>query len=314
MAISKPKLSSADLVLHLENKGVLFNIINKEDAKTYLDQNNNYYKLAAYRKNYSKHPDGLNKGKYINLEFAYLVDLAIIDMRLRYQIVHISLDLEHHTKLHLLRMIDINGEDGYQIVQDYIKSLSPDQRISHDSEIKRSKHSVYCEGIVNKYNGAYPIWAYIEIISFGRLIDFYKFCAKRFSDKYMLDVHYNLLSCKKIRNAAAHNNCILNDLASGTAVNNTNSSIAKELSAINGLNSNFRKNRMGNVRIQQFVTLLYMHKELVKSSGLRHSECEELHALLERMFKHIDYYKDNNMVLGTFNFLKIVIDNWFNLV
>ena len=118
MIITKPKLSLEGQIEHLKKKGVLFNIMNEESAKEYLTQHNNYF----------KHPDGENKGKYINLEFAYLVDLAVIDMRLRYRIVHMALDIEHHTKLQLLRMMDKFNEDGYQIVQDYMDSLSEVQR------------------------------------------------------------------------------------------------------------------------------------------------------------------------------------------
>ena len=68
MIITKPKLSLEGQIEHLKKKGVLFNIMNEESAKEYLTQHNNYFKLTAYRKNYDKHPDGENKGKYINLE------------------------------------------------------------------------------------------------------------------------------------------------------------------------------------------------------------------------------------------------------
>lgn len=76
-----------------------------------------------FQKNYDKHPGGENKGKYIRLEFAYLVDMSIIDMRLRYRIVEMALDIEHHTKLQLLRKIDEYDEDGYQVAKEYIDSL-----------------------------------------------------------------------------------------------------------------------------------------------------------------------------------------------
>ena len=153
MTIKKPKLSLDEQIEHLKDKGILFNIMDESDAKKYLEQNNNYFKLTACRKNYNKHPDGKNKGKYINLEFAYLVDMAIIDMRLRYQIVHMALDIEHHAKLQLLRKLDEYDEDGYQIVQDYINSLTERQKKIYDGEIERCRRSIYCSGIIEKYDG-----------------------------------------------------------------------------------------------------------------------------------------------------------------
>ena len=262
MIITKPKLSLEGQIEHLKKKGVLFNIMNEESAKEYLTQHNNYFKLTAYRKNYDKHPDGENKGKYINLEFAYLVDLAVIDMRLRYRIVHMALDIEHHTKLQLLRMMDKFNEDGYKIVQDYLDYLGKTQRKICDSEISRNRGNIYCGDIVDKYDGAYPIWAFIEIIPFGRLVDFYDFCAERFADKEMKNNFYRLLTCKEIRNASAHSNCILNNLKSGTIAHKTNSAVTNELMTIPNMNSNFRKNRMSNARIQQLVTLFYMHRTM----------------------------------------------------
>ena len=99
MENDKPRLSLDEQIQHLKDKGILFNIMDEESAKQYLKYNNNYYKLTSFRKNYDKHPGGENEGKYINLEFAYLVDVSIIDMRLRYRVVEMALDIEHHTKL-----------------------------------------------------------------------------------------------------------------------------------------------------------------------------------------------------------------------
>ena len=99
---AKPILNSQEQIDHLINKGVVFDLISTEEAKLYLDKNNNYFKLRAYRKNFPKHPDGSNKDKYINLDFAMLKDLAIIDMRLRYVLLHMALDIEHFSKVKLL--------------------------------------------------------------------------------------------------------------------------------------------------------------------------------------------------------------------
>ena len=311
MEIVKPKLSLDGQIEHLKEKGVLFNIMDEAEARDYLGQHNNYFKLTAYRKNYDKHPAGENKDKYINLEFAYLVDIAVIDMQLRYRIVHMALDLEHHTKLQLLRKMDEYNEDGYQVVQDYIDSLDEKQRKIFDSEINRNKGNIYCGDIIAKYEGAFPIWAFIEIVPFGRLVAFYGFCADRFSDKSMKDTFYRLLTCKEIRNASAHSNCIQNNLKAKTAAHSTNAAVTSELMKIKGMNTNFRKNRMSNARIQQVVTLLYTHKDMVESEGIKRSESEDLKKIMERVDKNYDYYNTNPMIKGTFDFLKLVVDSWF---
>lgn len=311
MEIVKPKLSLDGQIEHLKEKGVLFNIMDEAEARDYLGQHNNYFKLTAYRKNYDKHPAGENKDKYINLEFAYLVDIAVIDMQLRYRIVHMALDLEHHTKLQLLRKMDEYNEDGYQVVRYYIDSLDEKQRKIFDSEINRNKGNIYCGDIIAKYEGAFPVWAFIEIVSFGRLVAFYGFCADRFSDKSMKDTFYRLLTCKEIRNASAHSNCILNNLKAKTAAHSTNAAVTLELMKIKGMNTNFRKNRMSNARIQQVVTLLYTHKDMVESEGIKRSESEDLKKIMERVDKNYDYYNTNPMIKGTFDFLKLVVDSWF---
>lgn len=285
--------------------------MDEAEARDYLGQHNNYFKLTAYRKNYDKHPAGENKDKYINLEFAYLVDIAVIDMQLRYRIVHMALDLEHHTKLQLLRKMDEYNEDGYQVVQDYIDSLDEKQRKIFDSEINRNKGNIYCGDIIAKYEVTFPIWAFIEIVPFGRLVAFYGFCADRFSDKSMKDTFYRLLTCKEIRNASAHSNCILNNLKAKTAAHSTNAAVTSELMKIKGMNTNFRKNRMSNARIQQVVTLLYTHKDMVESEGIKRSESEDLKKIMERVDKNYDYYNTNPMIKGSFDFLKLVVDSWF---
>lgn len=312
MSNRKPKKTAIELIEHLKNKGVRFSIIGEAVAEDYLRNHNYYFKLASYRKNYPKHAFGNNKDKYIDLEFAYLVDLAKIDMRFRYRIIQISLDIEHHTKLQLLRFIEDNQtEDGYQIVEDYRNSLSQDQIAILDSELSRNANNIYCGAIYSKYNGDFPVWAFIEIIPFGRLVDFYKFCANRFNDSLMIDNYYRLLTVKSIRNAAAHSNCIFNDLSTGSTVHRTNSRVTHELSMIPGLSPGFRTLKMSNSRIQEVVTLLYTHKTLVKSQSVHDHESKELHLVINRMYKNIHYYDNNELIKSSFEFLRIVVDNWY---
>lgn len=68
----KKKLTTKELIRHMKNKGITFYHISEKDANECLRSLNYYYKLASYRKNFQKDENG----KYINLDFAYLTDLA----------------------------------------------------------------------------------------------------------------------------------------------------------------------------------------------------------------------------------------------
>lgn len=256
---TKPMLNIEEQIQHLKNKGVSFSICSESDAYKYLQYNNFYFKLVSYRKNYNKYQDGKNKGRYIDLDFGYLKDLAIIDMRLRYMIVLLALDIEHHVKINLLTMIREHNEDGYTICKDFINSLSPSQCGLLTHEIERNKQSIYCSDLFAKYQNHFPVWVFLEIVPFGRMVSFYKFCAERFDSKEMRDMHFLLKTCKEIRNAATHNSCILNDLNLG---NNTTYrprySVMQEIAKIGTISRNTRSKKLSNARIQAGCnTLLY---------------------------------------------------------
>ena len=310
MENDKPRLSLDEQIQHLKGKGILFNIMDEGSAKQYLKYNNNYYKSTSFRKNYDKHPGGENKGKYIRLEFTYLVDMSIIDMCLRYRIVEMALDIEHHMKLQLLRKMMSMMRMVIKLSKIILIHWTIGIRKIF-SEINRNKRSIYCRDIIEQYEGNYPVWAFIEIVSFGELVGFYHYCAKRYSDKEMIDDYYRLLTCKKIRNGASHSNSILNDLRPHTAEHHTNKEIIKELICIPHMNSNFRKNKMSNARIQQIITLLYMHKKIVRSEGVALYESGELKKLMRRIDRNSNYYKTNKLVQGTFKFLELIVDSWF---
>ena len=56
----KPFLSFEDQILHLKKEGITFNKVSEFDAKNYLKNNNNFFKLYSYRKNYDKYADDKN--------------------------------------------------------------------------------------------------------------------------------------------------------------------------------------------------------------------------------------------------------------
>ncbi len=234
-------------------------------------------------------------------------------MRLRYTLVQMAMDIEHYIKLDLLSRIESSSEDGYSICQDFINNLSEEQRVKFKNELQRNADNDYCQELVKKYDITnIPIWVLVELVPFGSFIYFYIFCGERFNDSKMKDMHFMLLSCRSVRNACAHSSCILNELQSDTATSSTKYAVNQSLSLINGLSSNTRRKRMSNARLQQIVTLLYVHKEVVTSSGVHSKACKALNELIARINKNRTYYDSNALISSSFGFLEKVIDNWFH--
>lgn len=132
----KRKLTIDEQIKDLDSKGVKFELYSKENAKRFLQYNNYYFKLKSYAKNYPINP---KTSKYVNLDFAYLVELSKIDMYLRKIILEMSLDVEHYLKVRLLNdLCNNDNEDGYAIVHTF---LNANKRIITDIKCKANTYS-----------------------------------------------------------------------------------------------------------------------------------------------------------------------------
>lgn len=96
----KPKLSFEEQIKKLKSLGILFNEIKEDEAKEILKYNTYLFKLSPFRKNVPKD----DSGNY-NFEFSALSDLATLDMRLRYILLPMCLDIEHSLKTDILKKI-----------------------------------------------------------------------------------------------------------------------------------------------------------------------------------------------------------------
>ena len=229
--------------------------------------------------------------------------------------MEMALNVEHFAKVNLLRHVsEDSNEDGYSIVDDYTENLSPEQRVRLNSKIETHKSSEYCGSLIEKYNGQYPIWAFIEIISFGDFLYFYHYCAKKYStNKRMMDNFFLMLAVKAIRNAAAHNNCIINDLLGHSAdIGKLNHAMLRSLSdCINSRQT--RDTQLSKIRMQQIITLFYAHKVIVTSTGVHEHIAENLHGFADRLFKKHDYAACESLQ-KSLAFIKSVVDFWYKIV
>ena len=301
-----PKLSIQEQIEHMKSQGITFQVVSESEAFQYLQENNNYFKLRAYRKNYEKN----GTGQYIGLDFAYLKDIAIIDMRLRYELLEMCLDIEHMARVTLIKAImDSDAEDGYTVVADY-RSQNEDR---YNIIIDRAEKSIYCVDLQDKYKDQMPIWAMVEMMQFSDLCELYRFVADRLDRKDMRQQYYLFQEIRQLRNACAHSNCVLMDLKSSRpAKYQPDKRMTNELGRISAISASIRKRKLSNDRIRQITTLLYLYFVFVGSMGLKKHHGKQLHEIIYRRFdEHSEYYKTCEPISTTFEFLKKIIDKWF---
>ena len=302
------KLTIEQQIEHMKEQGITFHICNEKDAIQYLAKNNNYFKLRAYRKNYVK--DG--KGKYVGLDFAYLKDIAIIDMRMRYCFLEMCLDIEHVARMQVIKtIVDSVNEDGYTVVTDF--QIQYPQ--TYGDILGRASKSIYCADLQKKYLTNMPVWVLVEMMQFSDLCMFYRFVSKRLKNANMRKEFYIFQEIRQLRNACAHSNCILNDLKSSHSIKHKpDQTMMNELGRICSISKGVRQRKMSNDRIRQITTLLYLYKSYVTSEGLQHHHAEELHKVFfDRFSKHKEYYQTSAPIQTTFEYFQKIIDIWYPL-
>ena len=162
-----------------------------------------------------------------------------------------------------------------------------------------------------------PAWVFIEIVSFGEFLAFYKFCANRFAldpteKKQILDDFYLMLSTKKIRNAAAHNSCIINDLRPGNAATPPNYGLIRAVREL-GIGANSTRKKLSNERILQILNCMYTHNRLVSSPDVHHHLAIDLQHFSKRMFAHYTY-ESNPLIQSSFSIISTAIDKWYPVI
>ena len=306
----KAKLSIDEQIEHMKTqKGILFNIVNEDDAKKFLSNHNYYFRIKAYAKNYDKYINGPNQGKYIKLEFAYLQELSTLDMYFRKLVLKMTIDIEHFLKTQLLRDLASNEkEDGYDIVQEYLANNS-----KFLVSVDKMKNGL-CRDLINKYRDDFALWNIIEVMSFGDFMNLYKLYYTKYPSKN--DMSLFLWSVRSLRNAAAHNNCLLNGLKRSEGVKiKPNLVVLNRVSKISGIGRESRKAKMTIPVIHDFVVTLHLFNQVISSEKVKIVSMKELKELVDGRFsKNGRYFWRNVNIRSSYDFLKKVVDDYHSCV
>ena len=298
----RPKLTIPAQIKDMKEAGITFNIVSEAEATRFLENSTYYFRLKAYAKNYHKHVTPGTNGRYINLEFAYLKELSTIDAHLRRLILVMALDLEHFLKVRMLTDFQKVDEDGYDIVQELVK-MRPDLK----DDIERKANTSTCNEIIKKYRDEWAIWNVVEVMSLGQLSDLYGlfYLRNKFANTYT----NMLLPVNMIRNAAAHNNCLINRLRPPySRVITPCRELKYELSEHVGLSQKSSEKRLIHPAIHDFSALLYLYHRIVPDPTRQHTYGDLKGLFNDRMLKRREYFEKNEVIKSSYNYVVDIVN------
>lgn len=299
----KEKLTILEQINYMKNQGIKFELFSEKETKDFLTYSNYFFKVKSFSKNFEK-----NNGKYQNLDFAYLKELALMDTLLRDIILELSLVIEHILKVKLLKHLTNNSiENGYQIVEEFLSS----DKVNEPSIFKRYnalRKSVdfYTRGLMDKYyKYNFPAWAFIEILTFSELLKFLKFYYKKYDWVRFKTLDSFLYNVKKLRNVSAHNNCFLNNLESNEELKPTER-LKTKVKALNfkGIYSKeaidyFLKSSV----IHDYASVLIAFDILCSEQMKSKIKEEKTKYSVDRFSKHLDYFNKHSKLKNKLNFI-----------
>lgn len=293
----------------------------EDEAKSYLKDNNSFIRISSYLDSFEQSPvTEDNQLKYEQLDFQQLVDLSIIDFRLREVLLQLILHIEHHLIIKINSLLRQQEIDPFLIVKEFDedsckhRSLGELMQISASSDYSRSLYELTAPNT--------PVWVMLELLQLGELNSFIWFlkCKYTFPDSesiLLADLNYELKSARALRNAAAHNSGILNGLLHKTKRRLSNR-IYNLLIEAKDMNNEyiFSEDELTDENLSQalkdITTALFLHHSLVTSPGVKAIMAERLHELKDRFSKRINH--DLNKAVGfSLNFITRLIELWHPL-
>lgn len=210
----KKALSFKDQLSHLiDDKKLIVN--NKENALTIL-KHENYYRLSGYMIDFLDEQDHFHQ----DVTFESIYNIYKAEKEIRSTLFELVNDIEVYLKTQIANYFSLKyGAIGYLNPLNYKHEYGKDYSdVIHllkkfDEIILRNSNNLIVKHHNNEYNGFMPLWAMVELMSFGMISKF--FSAMKTSDKKAVcrtgykDITYDKLesfyhSIAYLRNQCCH--------------------------------------------------------------------------------------------------------------
>ena len=153
----------------LKSRGLI--IDNEEFAKSIL-KNIGYYKLSGFYKFFYKDiKDNTEREFREGIKFEDIYNLYLLDKELRNVLFSIITDIEISFKANIAYVT--SHKYGVEVWKDG-RVLPDEVRLFIRKELDKSKKNQIIKHHIDNYEGKYPIWVVMEILSFGTVSKMYQ--------------------------------------------------------------------------------------------------------------------------------------------
>lgn len=296
------KLTVPEIISYCKDTlGITFNLKSEEEASVFLAKHNYFFRL----KQYADFGEKTKSGKFTNVDFGQMVELSTVDMFLRKLILKMTLDFEHYLKVKIINDSQENpADDGYSVVENFLETHN---RVRHLIENLNNSTNFYNRQVFDKYKEKTSVWSIVEMLGFSDFIDFYAHYYQYFHLKCEYTPHFD--SVRRLRNAAAHNTCMISNLKpqnwfkSDIEINFE--LLGANLEVGNGVISSCLKVPVLN----DFAVMLSNYVKLISSPKIKEKTLEEMQEFFNgRMILHKDYFENVNEIKNAYHFAKDVLD------
>jgi hypothetical protein len=298
------KLTVPEIITYCkEDLGIAFNIKSEEEASVFLSKHNYFFRL----KQYAEFGEKTKSGKYTNVDFGHMVELSTIDMFFRKLILKMTIDFEHYLKVKIINDSQENpADDGYLVVK---KFLETHERVRSSIENLNSNTTFYNRHVFDKYKEKTSVWSIVELLGFSDFIDFYAHYYQFFKLKCEYTPHFD--SVRRLRNAAAHNSCMLSNFKPQNWFHSDMQTNFELLGANLGIGNGIITTCMKVPVLNDFAVMLRNYTKLISSPKIKEKTFEEIKAFFDnRMILHKDYFENITEIKNAYTFARTVLNHY----
>ena len=243
-------------------------------------------------------------GKYIGLDFGHLVELSTIDMFLRKILLKMTIDQEHYLKVKLVNDCQNNpNDDGYEVVEKFLESHPKIK----DSLSQINRISGYGENSLEKYVSSPAVWNFVEMVNFADFISFYAFYYDFMNIKCEYTKHFE--SVRRIRNACAHNKCMLSSFKPVPGFKPDLETSFELLDGNIGIGNGTISSCMKVPLLNDFAVMLSVYTRLISSPKIKEITIQEIKDFFDgRMIYRKQYFENNIDIKNAYQFARKTLD------